>query len=111
MTLNGILQIFFYLVLLTLLAKPVGIYLLKVYNGEKTFLDFLFRPIERVIYAITRVEAEKEMNWKQYGIAMLVFSLVSTIALYAIQRLQFFLPSNPQGFAGLSEHLSFNTAV
>ena len=111
MTLNGILQIVFYLVLLTLLAKPVGIYLLKVYNGEKTFLDFLFRPIERVIYWVTRVNAEKEMNWKQYGIAMLIFSLVSTVALYAIQRFQFFLPSNPQGFAGLSEHLSFNTAI
>ncbi|MEQ1605752.1 MAG: potassium-transporting ATPase subunit KdpA [Pyrinomonadaceae bacterium] len=111
MTLNGILQILAYLAVLTLLAKPVGIYLVKVYNGERTFLDFLFRPIERVVYAITRVDAEKEMNWKQYGIAMLAFSLVSSLALYAIQRLQFYLPSNPQGFAGLSEHLSFNTAV
>jgi len=111
MTTNGILQILFYLALLTLLAKPVGIYLLKVYNGEKTFLDLIFGPIERLIYRVTRVDAEKEMNWKQYGIAMLIFSLVSTVALYAIQRFQFYLPSNPQGFAGLSEHLSFNTAV
>ncbi|MBK6723485.1 MAG: potassium-transporting ATPase subunit KdpA [Pyrinomonadaceae bacterium] len=111
MTLNGILQILAYLAILTLLAKPVGIYLVKVYNGERTFLDFLFRPVERAVYAITRVDAEKEMNWKQYGVAMLIFSLVSTLVLYGIQRLQFFLPSNPQGFAGLSEHLSFNTAV
>ncbi len=111
MTFNGILQIVFFLVLLTLLAKPVGIYLTKVFNGEKTLLDFLLRPVERLIYAITRVNAEKEMNWKQYGVAMLIFSLVSTLALYAMQRLQFYLPSNPQGFAGLSEHLSFNTAV
>lgn len=111
MTLNGILQILAYLTILTLLAKPVGLYLVKVYNGERTFLDLILRPVERAVYAITRVDAEKEMNWKQYGVAMLVFSLVSTLVLYGIQRLQFFLPSNPQGFAGLSEHLSFNTAV
>lgn len=111
MTLIGILQILAYLTILTLLAKPVGIYLVKVYNGEKTFLDIVVRPFERVIYAITRVDAEKEMNWKQYGLAMLIFSVVSTVALYAIQRLQFYLPSNPQGFAAPSEHLSFNTAV
>lgn len=64
MTLNGILQILAHLAVLTLLAKPVGLYLVKVYNGERTFLDFLFRPIERVVYAITRVDAEKEMNWE-----------------------------------------------
>jgi len=111
MTFNGILQIAVYLILLTLLAKPMGVYLLKVYNGERTFLDFIFRPVERLIYTITRVDPEREMNWKQYGVAMLIYSLVSSLALYAIQRLQFFLPANPQGFAGPSEHLSFNTAV
>ncbi|MBL8181049.1 MAG: potassium-transporting ATPase subunit KdpA [Blastocatellia bacterium] len=111
MTFIGILQILAYLTILTLLAKPVGIYLVKVYNGEKTFLDILVRPFERLIYAITRVDTEKEMNWKQYGFAMLLFSVASSVALYAIQRLQFYLPSNPQGFAAPSEHLSFNTAV
>ena len=111
MTFNGILQVVIFLAVLTLLAKPFGIYLLKVYNGEKTRLDLIFRPIERAVYAITRVDTEREMNWKQYGIAMLIFSLVSTIALYAIQRLQFYLPGNPQNFAAPSEHLSFNTAV
>lgn len=111
MTFYGILQIAVYLTLLTLLAKPMGVYLLKVYNGEKTFLDLLFRPIERAIYAITRVDAEKEMNWKQYGVAMLIFSLVSSLILYAIQRFQFYLPANPQNFAAPSEHLSFNTAI
>src|SRR5258708_40158007 len=99
MTFNGILQIAVYLILLTLLAKPMGLYLLKVYNGEKTFLDFIFRPIERAVYKITRVDAEQEMNWKQYGVAMLVFSLVSTLVLYALQRIQFYLPGNPQKFA------------
>ncbi|MEP7074433.1 MAG: potassium-transporting ATPase subunit KdpA [Acidobacteriota bacterium] len=111
MTYNGILQIAVYLVLLTMLAKPMGLYLLKVYNGDKTFLDFIFRPLERFTYRLTRVDASVEMNWKRYGISMLVFSLVSTVVLYATQRFQFYLPLNPQGFAGPSEHLSFNTAV
>ena len=111
MTFNGILQILFYLVLLTLLTKPLGIYMTRVYTGEKTFLDFLFRPVERLIYWIGRVDPSSEMNWKQYGVAMLMFSMVSAFAVYVIQRLQFFLPLNPQALAAPSEHLSFNTAV
>lgn len=111
MTLNGIFQILLYLVVLALLAKPLGIYMTKVYSGEKTFLDFILRPVERMFYAICRVDPDREMNWKQYGIAMLVFSLVSGLAVYSIQRLQFFLPLNPQEMAAPSEHSSFNTAV
>lgn len=111
MTFDGILQILLYLVVLTLLAKPTGIYLTKVYNGEKTFLDFICKPVERLICAITRVDASTEMNWKQYGIAMLIFSLLSSLALYAMQRLQGVLPMNPQELAGTSPELSFNTAV
>ncbi len=110
MTTNGILQISFYLLILTLLAKPVGLYLVKVYDGG-TFLDRILGPIERSIYKLTFVDAQREMNWKQYGIAMLIFSLFSSLALYAIQRLQFFLPANPQSLAAPSEHLSFSTAV
>lgn len=111
MTFEGTLQILLFLVALTLLAKPVGIYLTKVYSGEKTFLDFIGKPFERVIYGICRVDAQTEMNWKQYGAAMLTFSLLSSLALYAIQRLQGVLPLNPQAFAGTSPELSFNTAV
>ncbi|MEQ1922157.1 MAG: potassium-transporting ATPase subunit KdpA [Pyrinomonadaceae bacterium] len=111
MTYNGLLQILLFLVVLTLLAKPMGVFLLRVYTGEKTFLDFLFKPIERHIYKVTRVDAMQEMNWKQYGIAMLIFSLVSSLALYTMQRFQFYLPLNPQSFSGPSEHSSFNTAV
>ncbi len=111
MTTNGILQILFYLAVLTLLAKPIGIYLLRVYNGDRTFLDVLFKPVERVIYKLARVDWAQEMNWKQYGVAMLVFSLVSSLALYFIQRVQFYLPLNPQSFAAPTEHSSFNTAV
>ncbi len=111
MTSNGILQILLFLFALTLLAKPAGIYLLKVYNGEKTLLDFIFKPVERFVYAFTRVDAKTEMNWKQYGAGVLIFSLVSTLALYAMQRFQGVLPLNPQAFAGTSPELSFNTAV
>lgn len=111
MTANGILQIIVFTLVLTLLAKPMGVYLTKVYAGERTFLSFLFKPIEQLFYAVTRVDATREMNWKQYGVAMLIFSLVSSVALFAIQRLQFYLPFNPQEFAGPSSDSSFNTAV
>jgi len=111
MTFEGILQILLYLVVLTLLVKPMGIYLTKVYAGEKTLLSFVLNPLERLIYAVCRVDAAREMNWKQYGFAMLIFSLVSSLGIYAIQRLQGILPLNPQNFNAPSEHLSFNTAV
>lgn len=111
MTFEGILQIILFLAVLTLLAKPVGIYLTKVYASEKTFLDLIVKPFERLIYAVCRVDPATEMNWKQYGAAMVIFSLLSSLALYAIQRLQGVLPLNPQGFGGTSPELSFNTAV
>ena len=111
MTFNGILQILLFFAVILALTKPTGVYLTRVYSGEKTFLDFIMRPFERLIYAVVRVDAEKEMNWKQYGAAMLIFSFVSVLAVYAIQRLQFYLPLNPQNFAAPSEHSSFNTAV
>ncbi len=111
MTFNGILQILLFFAVILALTKPMGIYLTQVYRGEKTFLDFIFRPLERLIYAVTRVDASREMNWKQYGVAMLIFSLFSTLTLYAIQRLQGVLPLNPQEFAGTSPELSFNTAI
>lgn len=107
----GWLQILLFLAVLTLLTKPVGIYLTKVYGGEKTFLAFALGPFENLLYKLTGVDARAGMNWKQYGGAMLAFSLVSALAVYAFQRLQGFLPFNPQGFAAPSEHLSFNTAV
>ncbi len=111
MTLNGILQILAFIAVIALLAKPMGLLLVRVFDGGKTFLDVLLKPVERFIYWITRVDPTSEMNWKQYGVAMLLFSLVSSLALYALQRFQFFLPLNPQEFAGPSEHSSFNTAV
>lgn len=111
MTTNGILQILLYFGLLTLLAKPMGIYLVKVYNGEKNRLDFIVKPLERLVYSICRIDVKSEMNWKQYGGAMLIFSLVSTLAVYTIQRFQSVLPVNPQNLSSPSPELSFNTAV
>ena len=111
MTVNGILQILFFFGIVFVLTKPMGTFLKKVYDREHTFLDKVIGPVEHFVYRIIGVDATREMNWKQYGIAMIAFSLVSTISVYAIQRLQFFLPLNPQDFAGPSEHSSFNTAV
>ena len=111
MTFNGTLQILLFFAVILALTKPMGIYLTQVYTGEKTFLDFIIKPFERLIYAITRVDVSREMNWKQYGAAILIFSLLSSLALYAVQRLQGVLPLNPQSFAGTSPELSFNTAV
>ena len=111
MTTNGIIQILLYLVVLTVLPRPFGISMTKVYAAERTPLSFLFGTFERLFYKIGRVNPNDEMTWRQYGIAMLLFSLVSGIAVYAIQRLQYFLPLNPQELAAPSEHSSFNTAV
>lgn len=111
MTINGVLQIIAFIVAIALLTKPMGMFLVHVYDGGKTFLDSAVKPVEKMIYRLTRVDPAIEMNWKQYGIAMLMFSLVSTLVLYALQRFQYFLPLNPQEMSGLSEHLSFNTAV
>lgn len=89
----------------------MGIYLTQVFTGERTFLGFVFGPIERFFYKITGVDPAEEMNWKRYAAATIVFSLVSVVFLYLLQRLQGSLPLNPQGFAAPSEHLAFNTAA
>lgn len=107
----GFLQIFLYFAVLALLTKPVGIFLKQVYSGEKTFLDFIAKPCEKLIYKVCGIDEKREMNWKEYGVAMLIFSLFSTLSVYAIQRLQGFLPLNPQNLDAPSPELSFNTAV
>ncbi len=112
MTINGWLQILFFLALVFLVTKPMGVYMARVFNHEKTFMDPVMRPIERVIYRLTAVDENHEMRWTEYCIAMLLFSAVSMIVLYAIQRLQGVLPFNPQNFAGVTpRHLAFNTAA
>ena len=111
MTSVGITQIILYMVVLVGLAIPFGLYMAKVFNREKTRLDFLFRPIERAIYKVARVKEDREMNWKQYAVALLLFNLAGLIFLYLILRLQGHLPGNPMNFKGMSRPLAFNTAA
>jgi K+-transporting ATPase ATPase A chain len=111
MTTNGWLQILFYFALLLLLTKPLGIFIARVFEGERTFLDPVLRPVERIIYRLTGVNDEREMRWTEYAVAMLLYSVVSMLVLYALQRLQYYLPFNPQQLAGVSPHSTFNTAA
>ncbi|HSS18256.1 MAG TPA: potassium-transporting ATPase subunit KdpA [Candidatus Dormibacteraeota bacterium] len=109
---SGWIQFAFYLIALALITKPMGLYLLQVLDTNgRTWLDPVLRPLERGTYRVMRVNPNKEHTWKQYTLAMLLFSLVSCLFTYAILRLQYFLPLNPQGLAGVSPDLSFNTAV
>jgi K+-transporting ATPase ATPase A chain len=93
------------------LGWPLGIYLGRVWAGERTWLDPVLKPVERLVYAGCGVKPEKGQNWVAYAMSMLAFSAASFVVLYLILRFQNLLPLNPQGFAGLSPHLSFNTAV
>jgi K+-transporting ATPase ATPase A chain len=111
MTLNGWLQIALYAAVIVGLTKPLGAYMTAVFNGERTFLSFILRPLERAIYVICGVDEREEQHWIAYGFAMLAFSLAGFVVLYALQRLQAFLPLNPQGFDALSPDLAFNTSV
>ena len=112
MTANGWLQIFLFLTCVFLLTKPVGIFMARVFNREKTLLDPMLRPIERLLYRITGVDEAHEMRWTEYCVAMLLFSLVSMIVLYGLERLQGHLPFNPQRLGAVSPPaLAFNTAA
>jgi len=114
MTVNGWLQILFFLALILLVTKPLGVFMVRVFNRERTLLDPLLSPVERLIYRLTRVDAMREMRWTEYAAAMLLFSLVSMLVLYLLQRLQGVLPFNPQHLAGVDSSgfvgSSFNTA-
>jgi K+-transporting ATPase ATPase A chain len=111
MTANGWLQFVVFFAVLLLLMRPLGLYIARVLEGQKTFLDPLLRPIERLIYRACGIQAEQEMSWQQYSIAMLIFSFVSLLLTYLIERAQAFLPWNPQHLAGVAPLLAFNTAV
>ncbi|QQS47158.1 MAG: potassium-transporting ATPase subunit KdpA [Acidobacteriota bacterium] len=111
MSFNGWLQILLFMAVILALTKPMGIYLTRVYESERTFLDPVMRPVELLIYRLCGVDHKREMRWTEYAVAMLVFSLVTMLALYLLQRLQWYLPLNPQGFQGPSPHLAFNTAA
>ena len=111
MTVNGWLQIALFLALILLVTKPMGVFMTRVFNRERTFLDPVLRPIERLVYRLTAVDENHEMRWTEYAVAMLLFSVVSMLVLYAMERLQMHLPLNPQKFPGISQALAFNTAA
>jgi len=111
MTANGWLQILFYLAVIAAVTAPLGRFMARVFQREPTVLDPLLRPIERAIYRLTGVDEEHEMHWTEYGLTMLAFSLVSMVALYALMRLQAWLPFNPQGLRPVAPDLAFNTAA
>ena len=112
MTANGWFQIFLFLLIVFLVTKPMGIYMARVFSREKTFLDAVMRPMERLLYRVTGVDENREMPWTEYAVSMLLFSAVSMIVLYLMQRLQGYLPFNPQKFGAVAPaHVAFNTAA
>ncbi len=111
MTAAGWFQIALFLVAILVVTKPMGVYLARVFNRERTFLDRLARPLERLIYRATGVDEQREMRWTEYAASMLVFSAVSMLALYLIERVQQWLPLNPQKLAAVPAGLAFNTAA
>lgn len=111
MTVNGWLQILLFFGLVLLSAKPMGIYMTRVFTRERTFADMVFRPVERGVYRLTGVDEAQEMRWTEYTVAMLVFSLVTLLVTYGIERVQHLLPLNPQHLPGVAPDLAWNTAV
>ncbi|MGN7293090.1 potassium-transporting ATPase subunit KdpA [Rhizobium sp. SAFR-030] len=111
MTIIGWLQISLLFVAVLLVVKPLGLYMARVFGGERTFLSPLLAPVERGLYRASGIDPAREQSWLGYTMAMLTFSLVGVASLYAILRLQAFLPLNPQGFAAVPADLAFNTAV
>lgn len=111
MTLAGWLQISLVFLIVLASIKPLGIYMAAVFTGKRTFLSPVIAPLEKGFYALSGIKAEKEQGWLAYTLAMLTFSLAGFAVLYAIMRLQAYLPVNPQGFPNVPTDLSFNTAV
>ena len=111
MTVQGLSQVALYLAVLLLLAKPLGGFMAAVYEGRRTFLTPIFRPVERGIYRLAGIDENSETDWRRYTLAVLALNLIGFIAVYLLQRLQGVLPLNPQGFVAVSPDSSFNTAV
>src|SRR5258706_1005545 len=110
-TFNGVAQILVYFVILVLITKPMGLYLTAVFSGRRTWLGYVFRPVERGIYKLCGIDAEREQDWKVYTVAMLLFTMVTVLLLYAIERLQAILPDTPADQSAVDPLLAFNTAV
>jgi potassium-transporting ATPase potassium-binding subunit len=111
MTANGVIQILLFFGIVFAITKPLGSYMARVFQRERTFLDPVLVPVERLIYRVSGVKPNVEQHWTTYTIAMLLFNVTGLVVLYAMQRLQHLLPLNPQGLGPISEDSSFNTAV
>jgi potassium-transporting ATPase potassium-binding subunit len=111
MTVNGWIQILVFLGLIFAVTKPLGAFMARVFNRERTFLDPVARPLERLLYRVTGVDENHEMRWTEYAVAMLMFSGASLLLLYLIERVQQVLPWNPQKFGAVAQALAFNTAA
>ena len=111
MSLNGWLQIICFMAIILLLASPIGGYMAAVFERRKTFLDPILAPCERLLYRVTGIDPEHEMRWTEYAICMLIFSAATLVLTYAIERLQQFLPLNPQHLPGVEPALALNTAI
>src|SRR5205823_7268683 len=112
MTANGWFQILLFFALVLLVTKPLGIFMTRVFNRERTFLDPVLLPLERSLYRITGVEEKHAMRWTEYAICMLLFSLVSMLVLYGLERLQGYFPLNPQKLGSvMPTAMAFNTAA
>ncbi len=111
MTANGVFQLVLYVVVLLALAKPLGAYIARVYEGRPFGLNRILAPVERLIYRLSGVRPDEEMDWRNYAVAMLLFNFAGLLVLYGLQRLQQFLPLNPHGLGAVSPDSSFNTAV
>jgi len=110
MTANGWLQILVFFAIIFAITKPIGLFMARVFSGERTFMDPVLKPVERLIYRLTRVDPEREMKWTEYAVSMLLFSGVTMLVLYVMQRAQLSLPWNPQKLAAVGQDLAFNTA-
>ena len=111
MTISGWVQIALFSVIVILITRPFGGYMTRVFAGERTFLSPVLRPVERAIYWCCDVDEREEQHWLTYAVAMLFFSAVGFLTLYALQRLQWYLPFNPQGQSGVEQSSAFNTSV
>ncbi len=108
---NAVIQYVLYLAILVVLAVPLGAYIKKVMDGEKTFLSRILTPCENAVYRVMHVQKDEQMNWKKYTASVLLFSGAGLVFLFLLQLLQGFLPGNPQGLSGVKWDLAFNTAV
>lgn len=111
MNTQGVMQIAIFMIVLAALVKPLGSYMARIYLGERTLLSPVLRPVERLIYRISGIDANAETSWKRYTAAVLLVNFIGFIVVYLLQRLQGVLPLNPQGFAGVGADSAFNTAV